>query len=170
MPTIRGYFVHGALAHVGAHDVYRGRGASFLEERQGILELAELFPGQNSQLLELAAVALAAIGLAHVIERMFDVCHRLGVGLQVGAFARQQIAALAGLGVGYEGNEFAQGLLPHLRIVHAFVGGVEPGLPGRREEKKADQKADQQQRRQGDVPSTDFAQFLAQDFHVMSAL
>jgi hypothetical protein len=56
-------------------------------------------------------------------------------------------------------------LLPQLRIVHTFVGGVEAGLSGRRQEKKADQEADEQERRQGDIPSTDFAQFLAQDFH-----
>jgi hypothetical protein len=45
---------------------------------------------------------------------------------------------------------------------------VEAGLPGGCEEKHAHEKADQQQRRRGDVPSADSAHFLAQNFHVIA--
>jgi hypothetical protein len=103
---------------------------------------------------------------AHPIERSLDRCHRFGVRLQIGGLAREQIASLAGLGVGDQRDELAQGLLAHLRGVHALDGRVEPRLPGRREEEQADQEANQQQGRHRDIPSAEFAQFLAQDFHM----
>jgi hypothetical protein len=50
--------------------------------------------------------------------------------------------------------------------VQALVGHIEPRLPARGEEKKADEEGDEQNRRQRDIPTPDSGQFLAQDFHV----
>ena len=131
------------FAHVGAHDVHRGRGAPVLEERQGILEFAELFPGQNAQLLELAAVVIAAVGLVHAIERGLDLGHGFGVGLQVGTFAGQEVAALSRFGVADQRDELAQSLLAQLRVMYALIGGIEPRLSCGREKKQTDQESDQ---------------------------
>ena len=141
------YFIHGALADVGAHDVDRGRGAAALEERQGVFELAEFLPGQNPELVEFAAVVPSAIDVVQTIERCLDLAHRLGVRLQVRTLARQEISALARFRVVHERAELAQGLLPQLRDVHALIGRIETRLAVRREEEQADEKTDQQKRR-----------------------
>jgi signal transduction histidine kinase len=79
--------------------------------------------------------------------------------------ARQQVAALRGLGGRDQGKVFAQRLLAQLRVVHALVGRFETGLSGRRHEKQPDQEADQQHRRQRDIPAAALAEVFAQESH-----
>ncbi len=100
------------------------------------------------------------------IERRREFRGGGAVGLQIRTLAGQQVSALLRFSLGNERQEIVERLFALLGAVHSLVGGIQARLTGSRNEEESDEKADQQHRRQDDVPPAHMTQFLAENFHV----
>lgn len=125
----------------------RGRLAALTEGR-----FAALTEGRFAFLPEGGPAALA-VGLSQAIQgRLNPGCGRR-VAPPIGFLPGQQEPSLLGLGGGDENQEFVQRLSALLEPVYLQVGCLEARLARLGEKEQSDEKSDQQQGRQGDVPS-----------------
>ena len=94
------YLHHGLAAPVGQNDGLRLRAPPARAEPDGLREFGELVPDRRPHRLEILTLRpVRSDQLAEATEVVVDLLKGAAVGPQVAIFARQQVAALSGLGV-----------------------------------------------------------------------
>ena len=130
---------HGADAHhlvtadAGEHQLLRGGAAAQLEHAQHLVHLTELGAGMGRQGAQIVGVGhgvgiVAALGLqrGQPLQALLDIGTRVLVGRQVFGPGGQQVATLAGLGVGHAAHQPGQfqPRLAHQHQVTQLAGGA----------------------------------------------
>jgi hypothetical protein len=156
-----------ALADIGSRSTHCRVKARLADQSERFAEFAQFPSRQHPEAGDfLHRLPARCVRLVQTIERRSEFRGGTAIGLQVRTFAGQQISALLRLGIGYERKEFVERLFTVFGVLHSLLGRIQSSLTGSGNEEKSDEKADQQHRRQHDVPPARMAQFLAENFHV----
>ena len=146
--------VHRPASDAGVDQRLRGLRAVLLVQRDGGLELGELLADQVVEAPERVALRRGAVlhqHLAQAVERAVDLGHRRGIGGEILLLAREQIAALPGLGVDDQRQGLVQRRLHLERNRHLAVGELEAAVAQLRVDGDRERRDDAEHERQDDT-------------------